>query len=108
MIINNHINWIPKPISPSWTFIFPTYILKDKSLIYWNGKKSDIFFNIVGKNGIGTIIPDNKSAITTKIFTTPFSFIVNNVIMGYSVDKATINNDPIIKDIIDNINALNE
>jgi hypothetical protein len=28
--------------------------------------------------------------------------------MGYSVDKATINNDPIIKDIIDNINALNE
>ena len=105
MIINNHINWIPKPIKPSWIFIFPTYILNDKSLTYWNGKHFDIVFKKDGKNGIGTINPDKRSAITTNIFTTPFSFIVNNVIIGYRVDKAIIKSDPINRDIIDKIKA---
>ena len=101
MIINIHITWIPKPIKPFCIFIFPTYILNGKSLTYWNGKNFEISFKNGGKKGIGTTSPDNKSAITTKIFTTPFSFIVNKVIIGYNVDKAIINNDPINSDTID-------
>ena len=108
MIINIHITWIPKPIKPFCIFIFPTYILNGKSLTYWNGKNFEISFKNGGKKGIGTTSPDNKSAITTKIFTTPFSFIVNKVIIGYNVDKAIINRDPINSDTIDNIKAFND
>ena len=51
-------------ILPSVSAILPEYILYGKSLIYLNGNAYAIFLNQVGKNGIGTMPPINKSTNT--------------------------------------------
>jgi hypothetical protein len=64
-------------------------------------EEGDILYRFIGWDATLT-------NITTNIFTTPFSFIVNNVIIGYRVDKAIIKSDPINRDIIDKIKAFND
>ena len=86
----------------------PTYILNGKSLIYWNGKIIDITCKNLGKNGIGTTTPDKRSAIATKIFTIPFSFIVFNTIIGYKVMIDVTSSVPTIKVKINNIKCIGD
>ena len=50
------------------------YILNGKSFMYLKGSTYAIFCKNNGKNGIGTVLPENISASVEKIFIIPFSF----------------------------------